>query len=227
MKSSKKFLMTLVLAVCPALPMTTIMAGIDTTSADLPPDGIYVTTADFFAMYDGPDLNVVLQDVVFKPLVNTVIRTAVGNDELETFDAILKGNSFEDVGSGPGGPFAFSLAGPVQTLVTNRLLSTTGLFDAEIVSMSLTGNLDLGSVLLRESPTLASMGQFDITDLGGGLYHIDSFFDVFTELSVDGGQTWIAADSSVRITLIPEPASVVLVLLGLGTMASRVRRRIF
>jgi hypothetical protein len=80
-----------------------------------------------------------------------------------------------------------------------------------------------GTVLIRESPTLASVGQTDILDLGGGLYHIDSFFDVFTELSVDGGQTWIAAGESVRITLIPEPTSCVLVLLGLGTMAFRKR----
>jgi hypothetical protein len=53
--------------------------------------------------------------------------------------------------------------------------------------------------MIRESPTLPSLGQTSITDLGGGLYQIDSFFDVFTELSIDGGNTWLPADSSVHV----------------------------
>ena len=53
--------------------------------------------------------------------------------------------------------------------------------------MSLYGYVPGGPpILIREDPAQASVGQTTITDLGGGLYHIDSFFDVFTELSVDG-----------------------------------------
>ena len=89
--------------------------------------------------------------------------------------------------------------------------------------MSLSGNAPMGPILIREDPYRASTGQTDITDLGGGLYHIDSFFDVFTELSVDGGMTWIASDSSTRMYLVPEP--VTLTLLGIGGSIVLIRRR--
>ncbi|MHC4717416.1 MAG: DUF7901 domain-containing protein, partial [Planctomycetota bacterium] len=78
---------------------------------------------------------------------------------------------------------------------------TTGAFDTEMVSLSLSGG-DFGTgTVLRTSPTMPSPGGHMITDLGGGLYHIDSFFDVFTELSVDGGNSWTAADGPIRVLM--------------------------
>jgi len=68
--------------------------------------------------------------------------------------------------------------------------STTGTFATEIVSMSLSGNTGGRPTLLNAGSSFsgqAGSGKTEITDIGGGLYHIDSFFDVFTELSVDGG----------------------------------------
>ena len=47
------------------------------------------------------------------------------------------------------------------------------------------------------------LGQISILDIGGGLYEIGGFFDVYTELSVDGGQTWIQAYSAQFLTLLP------------------------
>lgn len=78
-------------------------------------------------------------------------------------------------------------------------------FATEIVSMNLSGNAGGMPVLIRESPSMSSVGEHTITDLGGGLYHIDSFFDVFTELSVDGGATWIPSSGPVHMELVPQP----------------------
>ena len=51
--------------------------------------------------------------------------------------------------------------------------------------------------MLRESPTLRSQGGTAITPVPTtGTYRIDSFFDIFTELSVDGGATWTPASSA-------------------------------
>jgi hypothetical protein len=60
-----------------------------------------------------------------------------------------------------------------------------------------------GGLMIRESPSLASSGQTTITDLGGGQFKIDSFFDVFTELSLDGGQSWHPSNGSMHVTENP------------------------
>ena len=57
-----------------------------------------------------------------------------------------------------------------------------------MLSMNLTGP---PGVMIRESPTRQSTGKTSIIDIPGPMWHIDSFFDVFTELSVDGGLTWM------------------------------------
>src|SRR4029077_15830534 len=40
-----------------------------------------------------------------------------------------------------------------------------------------------------------------------GGYMISSFFDVFTELSLDGGATWTQAQSSTRVELRRDPTA--------------------
>ena len=74
-----------------------------------------------------------------------------------------------------------------------------GLFDTEIVSMSLSGNLGGQQVEIREDPLRQSTGGHTIEDLGNGEFQVDSFFDVFTELSVDGGESWTAADGPIHM----------------------------
>jgi hypothetical protein len=58
-------------------------------------------------------------------------------------------------------------------------------------------------VRLRESPTRASLGRTSIRQsrTGDGTFWIDSFFDVFVELSLDGGQTWVPLQLPVRMML--------------------------
>ena len=121
------------------------------------------------------------------------------------------------------------------------------MFTAEIVEMNLSGIVTFNppfnplqppefqpspvdlNLIIRKDPTESSIGELEITDHSGGLYHIDSFFDVFTELSVDDGNSWIDADTVVRMNLtganvpVPEPAT--FMLLGLGTLAMRRKRR--
>ena len=167
--------------------------------------------------YYGQDLHamfpqdVIMNDPVHKDFTN-VQRAAVGPDEQETFDSVLE--ALVDI---PGmGLFdvPVTLTGPVSTMVYNYSTGQTGLFDTEIVSMSLTGNVGGIAVEVRESPTLQSLGQTEIIDLGGGIYAIDSFFDVFTELSVDGGVFMADLNGPGTVELCPEPATMGLLALG-------------
>ncbi len=210
--------------------MTTIMAiallfavnttgwalGIDTTSPDLPPDGVYVSPDQY---HEYSVMGIVLDDPTHRPFVRDTIRVIDGDDEIETFDSEFNAT---EIGQGLG---PISLTGPVQVRTTDRALSETGTFDTEIVSMSLVGNAPgVGLIMIREDLQRASTGVTDIMDLGGGLYHIDSFFDVFTELSVDGGATWTPSDYSTRMSLVPIPGAVWLLGSGLIALVG-IRRR--
>ena len=78
----------------------------------------------------------------------------------------------------------------------------TRFFDTEMLSLNLTGGSLPSGMMLRESPTRASAGKTSISPSAGGTHRISSFFDIFTELSMDGGQTWIPADGGSRRSLL-------------------------
>jgi hypothetical protein len=80
--------------------------------------------------------------------------------------------------------------------------SNPRLFDTEMLQMTLTGGTLPGGMMLRESATLPSRGLASNTQSGGS-YQVDSFFDVFTDLSLDGGLTWTPGSNSSRVVLGP------------------------
>jgi hypothetical protein len=76
-------------------------------------------------------------------------------------------------------------------------------FDTELVTFELGGSTAPAGAMVRESPSVASTGRTTITALSGGQYRIESFYDVWLELSLDGGGTWHPAEEVVRMTLGP------------------------
>jgi hypothetical protein len=105
--------------------------------------------------------------------------------------------------------------------------SSSGGWDTEMVSMSLSSQAPGGpSINLRESPSLPSPGHIKVNDLPDGTFGVDIPFDVFFELSVDGG-AFVPALSSTRIELsgyaLPEPST--MTLLGLAGIALVARRK--
>jgi hypothetical protein len=103
---------------------------------------------------------------------------------------------------------------------------TTGTFDTQMVQLTVTDSSN-DLVRIRKHLTRSSTGKTTITDIGGGRYHISSFFDVFTELSLDGGATWIPSISVspaslpsgyIRITVVPEPSFIWLLTIGMAAM---------
>jgi len=64
---------------------------------------------------------------------------------------------------------------------------------------------------------------------GGEGFRVDSFFDVFTELSVDGGSSFHPATGSTRVDfsitgIVPEPGTAILLTVGLACLVGFRRR---
>src|SRR5258706_7626693 len=167
-------------------------AGIDTNDPTLPPckGPVLPFVCGYFAqtpvtyILPGP-VTITIFDILHYGFLN-VIRTPVtpvGANEFETFNSTLTGNV--SINGGPRSPV--TLTGPVQTEVFGKVGNITGTFATEMLNLDLTGVVPgLGTIAVHESPTLQSTGQTMITAIGGGLFHIESFFDVFTELSING-----------------------------------------
>jgi hypothetical protein len=120
--------------------------------------------------------------------------------------------------NGTAHSISYPLTGSVQVL-TQPDSNFDGVFATEVLSLNLSG----GGILIRESPTLASTGTGVVTPGG---YYISSFFDVFTELSIDGGVTWQPSTAPLHITRVPEAGSTgAMMLVALGILAV-VRRKL-
>lgn len=199
---------------------TTVRADVFTSNPSLPvlfPSGYY-TNGAAHATYSVPGVNINLTNLglsAFSP----VVLTPSGSNESEAFNPLFMGD-----GAVLGlGHLAFTASGNATMITYNKIGKTTGTFNTEMLAMSLSASTAFGPLLIRESPTLASVGQTTVTALGGGQYQISSFFGVFTELSLDGGATWIPdSGGSERITLlgpVPEPSTFALAGVAAGLLA--------
>jgi hypothetical protein len=229
----------LVLGLCALAALASLLiaqpagAAIITSTANLPPPGVYLTPDAVHANYGGAALTVLLARPEHAPFEQEAQRRDGGDadgdgvhDEEEQFPSSLQGDATVlqngvPIFSGPVGA-----TGPVTTVVFNKLGQTTGTFDTEMLAMTMTGTSPLGPFMIRESPTLRSTGQTSIQALPGGNFRIDSFFDVFTELSIDGGATWMPDNTGpVRVELVPEPGTMTLLGLGAAVLAGLGWRR--
>ena len=223
-------------------------ASLITSTADLPPNGVYLAPDDVHTRYAGAALTLLLNRVEHRPFVcgnrapggSLACRESANHDgdalpdEVENFGSQLTGTVIVGanlLGIPVGTTETFNMFGFVQTLVFDKFGVITGSFDTEMLAMNLSATILGAPVRIRESPTLRSLGRTSIDDIGGGMFRIDSFFDVFTELSIDDGASWTPSDGSTRMTLVPEPGTTLLLLSGMLVMlvqrlsGSKSRRR--
>ncbi len=92
----------------------------------------------------------------------------------------------------------------------------SGFIDVEMLQLQLTGP----GIMIRESPTRPSLGKMP----NGST--ITSFFDVFVELSVDDGQSWIPYDQPLQQTVPDGGATAAMLGASLAALAGLRRKRV-
>lgn len=183
------------------------------TSPLLPPlDGAYLSPAQVHAEYKGPALDIVLSNIKHSGFSN-IISNNIAPNVFETFDSTVSGN----VSVNGGQSLPVTLTGLVNVTLFNYAPGELGTFITEMTALNLAGPTPFGPIEIRVDPVTPSTGQTTIQNIGGGQFRIDSFFDVFTDLSLDGGQTWIPSTGSTHVDLtnaVPEPSTWAMLLLG-------------
>ena len=129
------------------------------------------------------------------------------------------------LGSTPLGPI--SLTGTMEQEVLGRTFATElGTWETELVALSLSGPVLGRTLTLMLDASTPSTGETSIEPVDAGdvqVFRIDSFFDVFVELSLDTVPPLSTTRGPIRASLvaIPEPGSAALIGLGLAGLAWR------
>ena len=96
-------------------------------------------------------------------------------------------------------------SGGVQTKITHASnVGSVAQFDTEMLALNLNGSAQFGSFMIRVSPTKQSLGKHTLRSSPQG-FLVSSFFDVFLELSTDGGQSWVPSNRSIRVQVANPP----------------------
>jgi len=90
-----------------------------------------------------------------------------------------------------------------ERITLREISGGTLTFDTELVTFELGGSDMPAGVVVRESPDLASAGVTTITPVSGGRSRVETTYDVWLEISLDGGRSWSEAQQAVRMTLQP------------------------
>jgi hypothetical protein len=118
------------------------------------------------------------------------------------------------------------LTGTVEEKVLGRTFSTeTGDWSTQILSIDLSGPVLGHTLTMGLDPSTPSTGGASVDLVAGreGQFLVDSFFDVFVELSLDTSPPQ-STTRSAHLALVPEPASLAL-LAGAALAMAVVRRR--
>ncbi len=201
MRDVKLKLLIVVSIACLVLGASVSARSIVRSSDEYPPPGCLFVSSEPFPV---APVNFGSTQILSISMRNSISGNTLSMEDLGsasfTVDSFF--DVFTEISIAGGPPVNVKLNGQVDMRVTRSpdtpQGATTSTFDTEIVALSLTGDVGGTPILIQVSPVQPSQGQTTLTKLGAGNFAVDSFFDVFTELSVDGGRP-TEADRPIRL----------------------------
>jgi hypothetical protein len=179
-----------------------VIKGRPLPTPNLPPtNSYYLSPRQWHALYAN---GVIISNVVHRKFLQSFPPPTTGTN-VHTFGSEV--NLLIALGSNlPFQPVTGNANVTVQ--VANRGTGPNGeqVYATEMLALDLSGGSLPARVMVRESPTKASLGETRIMPTTGG-FAIISFFDVFTELSLDGGQTWSPAETPGHMEMHLDPGA--------------------
>jgi hypothetical protein len=165
-------------------------------SDNYPPlTGIYESEREKVTMWAN---GMMMKNIEHKHYTQSFPPPALGANTTMTFGATIEFDLSTD-----GGLTWINIVAPTSDHIYLNHTDDDGVasfFDIEMQGLNISGgNLPMG-MMIRESPTISSTGRLCSRSTGGG-YSIDSFFDIFTEVSVDGGMTWSPSKQNTTLEL--------------------------
>jgi hypothetical protein len=144
-----------------------------------------------------------------------------GGNQVTGSNVDLSANVFQNVSGVPGAFISpILLTGQVDITYFSRPdFSESGTFDALLTSLDLNGSLGTHTVTAMLNPSQQSTGVTTVDQLSGTSWEISSFFDVFAELSIDGGP--FIPGPGRTASLAPEPAYYLPLAAGLAIILMR------
>lgn len=205
-------------AVAATIPIA--WAGVIQPTPSLPPtSGAYTTGTLCVAL--GPGVC-----IVGASLHGFTGTTSIFDNSGQSIDSsiTLSADVYTDAGNMPGsliGPVM--LAGPIGILYAGRTSDTElGTFSSSLTELDLMGSFNGHTIEIILNPQSTSSGPTTVAPSGSN-FQVSSFFDVFTEISLDGGG--FIPGPERRFTLTPEPGSITLLAVGMAGVIGKLRRR--
>ena len=154
------------------------------------PNGQYISPAAWHQLYAN---GIVIKDIRHKLFTQWMEPPPFGASHTHTFDSQLDFQLSTD-----GGATFIAARAPATMTVQisdEREFQGRTTYETTVTQLDVAGGDLPPGVMIRESPTKASMGGTSSLAGGGGGgagggAAISSFFDIFTEVSTDGGGSW-------------------------------------
>jgi hypothetical protein len=167
-----------------------------------PPHSEYLDKGGWFAFYPN---GIVISNVHQHGFTSSIVPPLPGITTSHTFGETVGLEVSQDGGL----TFTHATASATVTFQITCRLGGDGItqyYDTEMMQLDISGGTLPPYVMIRESPTRASLGRTSEKSLLTGDYGIESFFDIYTEVSTDGGFSWLPTIvSPATVYLRPVP----------------------